>query len=98
MNPRTALLAAAASALLLISATPVFSASQAEIAAAMADAKRPQADKDNDVKRHGADVLAFTTVKAGDKISELVPGGGYNTRLMAKVAGPSGHIYATNMP
>jgi len=27
-----------------------------------------------------------------------VPGGGYVTRLLSKMAGPTGHIYATNMP
>jgi predicted methyltransferase len=97
MIARTAFLAAV-SALLLSSAAPVFAASQAEISAALANPSRPQADKDNDAKRHPADVLAFTTVKSGDKIAELVPGGGYNTRLMAKIAGPSGHVYAVNMP
>jgi predicted methyltransferase len=98
MNARRALIAAAASALFLSSAAPVFSASQADINAAIANPNRPQADKDNDAKRHPADILAFTNIKAGDKVAELVPGGGYNTRLMSKIVGPSGHIYATNAP
>jgi predicted methyltransferase len=69
-----------------------------EIAAAIADPGRPQANKDVDAKRHPAELLAFIGVKRGDKISELVPGGGYVTRLLAKIVGPTGHIYATNLP
>jgi predicted methyltransferase len=48
--------------------------------------------------RHPAELLAFTGVKRGDKVAELVPGGGYVTRLLAKMVGPTGHVYATNMP
>lgn len=69
-----------------------------EIAAAIADPSRPQANKDVDAKRHPAELLAFIGVKRGDKVAELVPGGGYVTRLLAKVVGPTGHIYATNLP
>ena len=98
MNARTAFLAAAVGALLVANGASLFAASTADINAAIADARRPQNDKDNDAKRHPADILAFTNIKAGDKVAELVPGGGYNTRLMAKIVGPSGHIYATNAP
>ena len=97
MIARTAFFAAV-SVLALAVAAPVFAASQAEISAALANPNRPQADKDNDAKRHPAELLAFTNIKMGDKVSEIVPGGGYVTRLLSKVVGPSGHIYATNMP
>ena len=95
---RKTLIAAAIGALFIMTGAPLFAASTADIHAAIADAKRPQADKDRDALRHPADVMAFTNVKAGDKIAELIPGFGYNTRLLAKIAGPSGHIYATNLP
>jgi predicted methyltransferase len=91
---------AAAAAALLASTAPVFAAQAvpAEVSASIADTSRPQADKDRDAARHPAELLAFIGAKRGDKISELVPGGGYVTRLLAKVVGPTGHIYATNLP
>jgi predicted methyltransferase len=91
---------AAAAAVLLMSSAPVFAAQAvpAEVSASIADANRPPADKDHDAARHPAELLTFIGAKRGDKISELVPGGGYVTRLLAKVVGPTGHVYATNLP
>src|ERR1700730_8784702 len=100
MTNRTALLAAAMTAMLLSSAAQVLAAQAVspEMATAIADPGRPQANKDLDDKRHPAELLTFIGAKRGDKISELVPGGGYVTRLLAKVVGPTGHVYATNLP
>ena len=100
MRTRTLTLAAAMTGLLLSSTAPVLAAQAVspEIAAAIADSSRPQANKDLDDKRHPAELLTFIGAKRGDKISELVPGGGYVTRLLAKVVGPTGHVYATNLP
>jgi predicted methyltransferase len=97
---KSGILLAAAAAALLTSTAPVFAAAAvpAEISAAIADSSRPQADKDRDAVRHPAELLEFIGVKRGEKISELVPGGGYVTRLLAKVVGPTGHVYATNLP
>ena len=97
---RSNIVMAAAAAVLLMSTAPVFAAQAvpAEVSAAIADASRPQADKDRDAARHPAELLTFIGAKRGDKISELVPGGGYVTRLLAKTVGPTGHIYATNLP
>src|ERR1700704_7126751 len=99
MRNRTFILAAAMTALLSPS-TLVLGAQAVspDIAAAIADPSRPQANKDLDDKRHPAELLTFIGAKRGDKISELVPGGGYVTRLLAKVVGPTGHVYATNLP
>jgi predicted methyltransferase len=33
-------------------------------------------------------------VKPGDKVAEMMPGGGYFTRVLAKTVGPKGHVYA----
>jgi predicted methyltransferase len=96
---RSRILLAAAAAALLTSAVPLFAAAVSpEISAAIADSSRPQADKDRDAVRHPAELLAFAGVKRGDKVAELVPGGGYVTRLLAKAVGPMGHVYATNLP
>lgn len=63
------------------------------IAKAVADPGRPASDTERDVNRKPAEVLAFTGVKRGDKVAELLPGGGYFTRLLGKIAGPKGHVY-----
>ena len=99
MKSRFALIAATAG--LLVASAAVSFAAQAvlpDIAAAIADSSRPQADKDRDAARHPAEFMTFTGVKQGDKVAEFVPGGGYVTRLLARLVGKSGHIYATNLP
>jgi predicted methyltransferase len=64
----------------------------ANIAAAAADpARSDQAAQD--AKRHGPEILAFAGVRPGAKIVDLIPGGGYWTRLFAKSVGPKGHVY-----
>ena len=69
-------------------------ASAENIVAAVADPARPQADKDRDVNRKPADMVAFGELRPGDKVGELVPGGGYMTRILSKAVGPTGKIYA----
>jgi predicted methyltransferase len=66
----------------------------ANIAAAIADGNRPAADKERDPDRKPAATLMFTGVKPGAQIAELLPGGGYFTRLFSKAVGSSGHVYA----
>ena len=46
-----------------------------------------------DARRHGPEIAAFAGVKAGDKVIDLIPGGGYWTRTFARIVGPSGHVY-----
>lgn len=65
-----------------------------EIAAAVADPARPKADREHDASRKPAETVAFAGVKPGDTVVELAPGGGYYTRILAKVVGPSGKVYA----
>jgi predicted methyltransferase len=55
---------------------------------------RPDADKARDADRKPAEVIAFAGVKAGDKIAELAPGGGYFTRLLSGAVGLKGMVYA----
>jgi len=93
-------LAALASAL-LVSSYAVSLGAQAvppAVQNAVADMGRPQADKDRDAVRHPEAVLAASGIKAGDKVVELSPGGGYMTRLFSKLVGPSGKVYAANLP
>jgi predicted methyltransferase len=64
------------------------------IAAAVADSGRPDADKQRDANRKPAETLAFIGVKPGETIGELLPGGGYFTRILSKAVGPKGKIFA----
>lgn len=67
-------------------------------AAAVADAGRPQADKERDVHRKPAEMLALAGIKPGSKVGELIPGGGYFTRIFSKAVGPKGKVYAIINP
>ncbi|MES2096468.1 MAG: methyltransferase domain-containing protein [Pseudomonadota bacterium] len=62
------------------------------IARAAADPARA-ADVAIDARRHGPEILAFAGVRPGAKVLDLIPGGGYWTRLFSKIVGPRGHVY-----
>ncbi len=68
--------------------------SQANAAAAVADTNRPADDVKRDVDRKPADMLAFAGVKPGDKVADLIPGGGYFSRLFSTAVGEKGAVYA----
>jgi predicted methyltransferase len=71
------------------SSTP---AKPADIKAAAADPARA-ADAAADARRHGPQILAFAGLKQHAVVIDLIPGGGYWTRLFAKAVGPAGHVY-----
>jgi predicted methyltransferase len=73
---------------------PAWAKSPDAVAAAIADAGRPDADRQRDASRKPAETLAFAGVKPGDRVAELLPGAGYFTRLFSKVVGAAGHVYA----
>jgi len=95
---RSVVLAAFAAALLSTALVQAADAVPPAIAAAVADAGRPAADKERDASRKPAEVVAFAGVKAGMTIAELNPGGGYFTRILAKTVGPKGKVYALVTP
>jgi predicted methyltransferase len=66
----------------------------AYITAAVADSGRPAADTARDANRKPAESLAFAGVKQGQTIVDLMPGGGYFTRIFSKAVGPKGHVIA----
>lgn len=84
----------AASAALMLSISGAHAAPPANVAAAVADADRTDADRARDADRKPAEILEFTGVKSGDKVAELLPGGGYFTRLLSAAVGPTGKVYA----
>lgn len=61
---------------------------------ALAASDRPEADRARDAQRKPADVLAFAEVKPGQRVADLIPGGGYFTRVFSKAVGPRGKVYA----
>jgi predicted methyltransferase len=63
------------------------------VATAVADTSRPKSDTDTDALRDPGDTLAFAGVKPGMVVGELLPGGGYFTRMMSDIVGPTGKIY-----
>jgi predicted methyltransferase len=73
---------------------PGASGNSGAIAAAVADSNRPDADKLRDANRKPAQTLEFLGVKPGEQVAELLPGGGYFTRIFSKAVGPAGHVYA----
>ena len=92
-----ALLALAAAAALL-AAVPALSAAEtappAYVAAAVASPDRPKADVERDPLRKPAELIAFAGVRRGQNAADLMPGGGYFTRIFSGVVGPKGHVYA----
>jgi len=90
------LLAAGASALVLAVSAVAAPMIPAYVAVAVADTHRPDTDTKRDVNRKPAEVVAFSGVKPGDKVFELLPGGGYFTRLFSKSVGAGGHVYAVS--
>lgn len=86
------ILGAGAAALLAIGA-PVIAATL-PFAAAVASSDRPEADKARDADRKPGELMAFAGLRAGWKVLEIAPGGGYFTRLLSLAVGPNGRVYA----
>lgn len=64
----------------------------AYVATAVADPARAE-DAKNDERRKVGELVAFSEAKPGDKVLDLIPGGGYFTRVFSKVVGPKGKVY-----
>lgn len=61
---------------------------------AIASKSRPDSDTAQDPDRKPAKVLAFIGIKPGMRVADLIPGGGYYTRLFSKIVGRHGHVYS----
>jgi len=76
-------------------AVPALSSAAVPQPIATAAANRARAtDAKNDARRKGPELLAFSEVRAGQRVYDLIPGGGYFTRLFSLAVGPSGKVYA----
>ena len=86
-----------ASAILLVSTLALDVAQAAMptvIAAAVAGPGRPAEDTARDANRHPAELVAFAGIKPGDSVADFVPGTGYFTRILSRVVGVQGTVYA----
>lgn len=68
------------------------------IQAALNDARRPADDVARDAARHPAETLAFAGVRPGARVADILPGGGYFTRLFAVAVGDAGRVYPVIRP
>ena len=67
-----------------------------DYAAIVAAPDRSDTDRNNDKKRKPEQMLAFTGVKTGMKVMDIVSSAGYSAELLARSVGPSGTVYAVN--
>ena len=65
----------------------------AKVEAALAAEARPQADRDRDRNRRPLDTLHFFGMKDDMAVLELIPGGGWYTRVLAPVLAENGKLY-----
>lgn len=85
--------------ILLISALPA----QAQITEEQADAvianpDRSDYDRGLDTARMPAKALAFMELEEGDRVLDMLAGGGYYTEPIARLVGPDGFVIAQNPP
>ena len=92
MTPRPLMIALALSGAAIAHVAPAQAPAYATAAVAATD--RPAADTARDADRKPAAMIAFAGIKPGDKVADIIPGGGYFTRLFAKAVGPKGRVYA----
>ena len=59
----------------------------------MAAEARPQADRDRDRNRRPLETLKFFGLKDNMRVLELIPGGGWYTRVLAPVLAENGKLY-----
>jgi predicted methyltransferase len=73
---------------------PPVGGAPANIVASVSDRARPPADVARDAALRPAQLLAFAGVRPGARVVDLIPAGGYFTRLLSKAVGPNGKVYA----
>ncbi len=82
--------------LLLLTVAPcAFAAGEidAKVEAALAAENRPQADRDRDRNRRPLQTLEFFGLRDDMRVLELLPGGGWYTRVLAPVLADNGKLY-----
>jgi predicted methyltransferase len=65
-----------------------------DYAAALNDPRRPAAEVERDAARKATELLAFAQISPGEKVGDYIMGGGYWTRILSNLVGPTGRVYA----
>ncbi|MGB5258641.1 MAG: hypothetical protein WBN07_13735 [Woeseiaceae bacterium] len=80
---------------LMVLASTAYAAHEidAKVEAALAAESRPAADRDRDRNRRPLDTLNFFGLKDNMRVLELIPGGGWYTRVLAPVLADNGKLY-----
>lgn len=58
----------------------------------LADPARAQ-DRAQDARRHPAQLVALADLRPDQRVVDLIPGGGYWSRIFSRIVGPSGRVY-----
>ncbi len=80
---------------LLVLAAPVLAANEIDekVQAALGAESRPETDRDRDRNRRPLETLNFFGLKDNMTVLELIPGGGWYTRVLAPVLAENGKLY-----
>lgn len=63
------------------------------VSTAVANPDRPAADRQRDAARKPAEVIAFSQMRPGSTVADLIPRDGYYDRIFAGIVGSAGHVY-----
>jgi predicted methyltransferase len=83
-----------AAALAACAPTAPVTSTAPDYAAALNDSSRPTAERERDAVRKPTELLAFARIAPGQKVGDYIMGGGYWTRILSNVVGPTGKVYA----
>lgn len=72
--------------------------SNERIAQIVTSGDRAAADRTNDLRRKPAELLAFIGVRPGMTALDVSAARGYTSELLARAVGPTGKVYAQNVP
>jgi len=84
------LLPIALAAVTALCAFTVQAQNAASLNAALANASRPQADREADARRKPAETLDFLGIGPGMMVVDLIASGGYYTEVLSNAVGPRG--------
>lgn len=70
--------------------------SRLALSSALTDSHRTEADRARDRFRHPAETIAFCRVQPGQQVVEVMPGGGWWTRILPNYLGEQGRYIALN--
>ena len=91
---RRTMLISAMAAITMLGASVARAQQTPDYEAIVASPDRADGDRQADVRRKPAKMLAFIGVKTGMKVLDMEASAGYSTELLARAVGPSGTVYA----